>query len=141
MQAVNGVGLVSLDDNQGDYYPLGGITPANQTGTQAAGASLQATALQLQAPPGNADFGSSVNLSAKLTAGAAPVPNEPVTFTIGGSTQTATTDANGVASVPLPLVDLPGRLHADRRIRRRRRLRGLLRALGSRSTRSRRRSP
>jgi hypothetical protein len=45
-------------------------------------------------------------VSATLT-GPANVAGEPVTFSIGGSTLTALTNSSGVASVNLPLVDLP----------------------------------
>ena len=36
VQAVNGVGLVSLDDNQGSYYQPNQIPSALQTGTASA---------------------------------------------------------------------------------------------------------
>jgi hypothetical protein len=104
VQAVNGVGLVSLDDNQGNYYTPDQIPPALQT----SGVTRTATTLQLSAPS-HGSYGSSASVSATLTGpGSAPVSGEQVTFAIGGSTLSAQTDGSGTASVQLPLVDVPG---------------------------------
>ena len=104
VQAVNGVGLVSLDDNQGNYYQPGQIPPA----LQSSNAALTPTAVALDSPPANAAYGATVSLSATLTAGGQPLPSEPVGFSIGGSTLTTNTNASGVATVQLPLLELPG---------------------------------
>ena len=104
VQAVNGVGLVSLDDNQGNYYQPGRIPPA----LQSSNAALTPTAVALDSPPATAAYDATVSLSATLTAGGQPLPNEPVGFSIGGSTLTGNTNASGVATVQLPLVELPG---------------------------------
>ena len=53
VQAVNGVGLVSLDDNQGSYYQADEIAPALQVASPA----LTSTSLQLTTPPSSAAFG------------------------------------------------------------------------------------
>ena len=53
VQAVNGVGLVAVDDNRGAYYGVGGSTPA-------------ATTLALVSPPTAATIGDSVNFTARL---------------------------------------------------------------------------
>jgi MBG domain (YGX type)/FG-GAP repeat/Bacterial Ig-like domain (group 3) len=103
VQAVNGVGLVSLDDNQGSYYQLGQISGGLQTSQ-----TLAATTLTLDSPPASGDYGSSLPVSATLTDDGAPVANEPVTFTIGGSTVQAVTDSNGVAQGQIQLEDDPG---------------------------------
>jgi hypothetical protein len=105
VQAVNGVGLVSLDDNQGSYYEADQIPPALQ---DSAAAARTVTSIQLDSPPASGDYGSSVSVSATLTAGGSPVAGEPVSFALGGSTAKAVTDGSGVASVQMPLVDLPG---------------------------------
>ena len=105
VQAVNGVGVVSLDDNIGSYYRPGQIPPA----LQASGPAITATALALGSPPASGGFGSSVALSATLAAeGGAPVSGQPVRFTIGGSTVDAVTGPGGVAHANLMLADLPG---------------------------------
>jgi hypothetical protein len=102
VQGVNGVGLVTLDDNQGSLYRPDQIAPALQT------SSLTSTTLHLSLPPASGPYSSSVSVSATLTAGASSVPNELIKFSIGGSTVTATTNASGAATVQIPLVDLPG---------------------------------
>jgi hypothetical protein len=105
VQATNGVGLVGYDDNQGLYYRPGQIPPAFDAQSPT---PRTATTLQLQSPPAGGAYGSAPTLRAALTDASGPVAGEPVTFTIGGSVRTATTDAGGVATVTLPLVDLPG---------------------------------
>jgi hypothetical protein len=104
VQGANGVGLVSLDDNEGAYYQVDQIPPALQNE-----ATLSPTTVQLDAPPSGGSFGSSVAVSASLTlsAGAIPLAGQPLTFTVGGSSVTANTGANGVATAQLPLVDVP----------------------------------
>ena len=60
---------------------------------------FQATTLNLGAP-GPTTYGGTVTLSATLSSGGAGVPNETVTFSAGGKNLgTATTDANGVATL------------------------------------------
>jgi hypothetical protein len=103
VQAVNGVGLVSLDDNQGSYYQPNQIPPALQDG----GFDLTATSLQLTPPPSSGAYGSSIPVSATLTASGQPVSGELVSFTIGASTQSVMTNGSGIATVQLPLVDDP----------------------------------
>jgi hypothetical protein len=103
VQAVNGVGLVSLDDDLGNLYSLGNIPPA----LQSASVPRSATQLALTAP-GDGPYGSSATVSATLTAGGSPVANEQVTFSLGGATATGTTNASGVATAHLGLVAAPG---------------------------------
>ena len=88
VQAVNGVGLVSLDDNQGAYYRPGQIPAALQTP-----GSLTPTTLVLSAPA-TGSYGSAVPLSATLTQGATPLAGQTVRFTLGGSEITAVTNAS-----------------------------------------------
>jgi Tol biopolymer transport system component len=103
VQAVNGVGLVSLDDNQGAYYRPGQIPPALQSSP----VPLPATSLSLSAPA-TAAYGGSTSVSATLTAGATPLQGQTVRFTLGGSEVTALTNASGVATVGLPVLVTPG---------------------------------
>jgi hypothetical protein len=103
VQAVNGVGLVGLDDNNGAYYQPGQIAGALQTGQ-----TLTPTTLTLSSPPSSGSYGGSVPVSATLTQGGSPVAGAAVTFTIGGSSVEAVTGSNGVAQGQLQLEDLPG---------------------------------
>ena len=103
VQAVNGVGLVSLDDDQGELYRPGAIAPALQTASGTRTASAIAVAAS-----SSGDYGTSTNVSATLTSGGAPVAGEQVLFSLGGATATGLTDANGVATAHLGLVAVPG---------------------------------
>ncbi|MDX6465491.1 MAG: hypothetical protein QOI27_531 [Gaiellaceae bacterium] len=98
VQAVNGVGLVTLDDNLGAYYTPG-AEPGTQTGTPAA------THLSLGAPS-TGTYGATVSLSATLSGGT-DVSGKTVMFSVGGLGRSATTDASGNASVSLPLLLVP----------------------------------
>ena len=104
VQAVNGVGLVSQDDNFGRYYQLqnSGDAPSS---------------LALYSPYNALTYGDTLEgLTAILTDGEGnAVYDAPVLFTIGATTRLARTDASGTATVALPLnVTPPGEyiLHA-----------------------------
>jgi hypothetical protein len=99
-QAVNGVGLTSLDDNFGAYYAPAGAGQAEPVGAT----------LKLVSPPATGVYRSSVNVTAELTdtATGAPLSGKVVSLAVGTSTRTATTDSNGRASASVPLTDLPG---------------------------------
>jgi choice-of-anchor C domain-containing protein len=104
VQAVNGVGLVTLDDNQGSYYQPDEIPPA----LQSAASAVTATSLRLGASnPASGGYGSSVSVSATLT-GPGPLSGQAVAFTIGSSTVDASTNASGTASASVPLTNNPG---------------------------------
>ena len=100
VQAVNGVGLVTIDDNFGAYYSVVGevgeepVAPAE-------------TALVLVGPS-TAGHGETVAASATLTEGGSPVVGETVLFTLGGAARVGVTDSGGVASVDLPVNATPG---------------------------------
>ena len=103
VQAVNGVGLVSLDDNQGELYRPGQIAPALQDP-----ADLIATTLTLSGP-GSAQYGTESTFTATLAAeGAGPLSGATVNFSIAGAEVTATTNASGVATVKVPALATPG---------------------------------
>jgi hypothetical protein len=96
VQAANGVGLVSMDDNFGEYFSL------TTTGDEAP------TTLTLQpSNPSTGVFGSTVSLGATLTSGGSPVADGMVVFSIGGAARVGTTGGNGVVTVELPLNGLP----------------------------------
>ena len=99
IQAVNGVGLVSLDDNLGAYYAAAGPSTMPPTATTL---SLDSSA------PTTGVYGSVASVGATLTGGAGPLANEVVAFSIGATTRVATTDAYGHATASLPLTSVPG---------------------------------
>ncbi len=94
-QAVNGVGLVSLDDNRGAYYGVDALAPA-------------ATASTFVTPPTTAVIGDSVNFTTKLTIGGVPLAGKTVTVAVGGVSQLSTTAADGTVTVALPVASTPG---------------------------------
>lgn len=98
VQAVNGVGLVTLSSNQGAYYPL------------STGAALppSPTTLAIINTPTSGLYGTLLNASAELkNAQGLPLANQWVTLSLDGVRRAAQTDAQGRASVTLPLVGLP----------------------------------
>ena len=95
VQAVNGYGLVTLDDNLGAYYGLGGAAQA-------------ATTLVLNTPLTAATFGDNPAVTATLTSAGAPLADRSVIVTVGGAARFGTTDLNGVVAVNVPIVAVPG---------------------------------
>ncbi len=100
VQAVNGVGLVSLDDNQGAYFEpgLGAAPPAPP----------QPSAITLVTPPASSVYGTQASFTAELTSAGSPLAGKLVTFGLGAQTAQAFTDANGRATVVIPFLELPG---------------------------------
>jgi hypothetical protein len=101
VQAVNGVGLVTLSTNLGAYY-IPGVDPAAQANQG------QPTELALLSPPGSGVYGTQVSVSALLTSGGTPLAGESVTFGIGSQRRQAVTGGDGIAAVDLPILGLPG---------------------------------
>ncbi|HYO42618.1 MAG TPA: CSLREA domain-containing protein [Candidatus Limnocylindrales bacterium] len=98
-QAVNGVGLVALDTNDGAYHRLPSTTST---------ATPNPTSLALAAGnPTTGTFGGTALLSATLS-GADPLAGRPVALTLGGTTYTVLTDASGEAHATFPLSDAAG---------------------------------
>ncbi len=93
VQAVNGVGLVNVDDNYGAYYRVfSSGTPAPLIDTSIALAS--------PLPPPSAAYGSEVPVTAHLTTTSnVPIANAYVLFSLGGASRSAKTDGSGFASV------------------------------------------
>jgi hypothetical protein len=101
VQAVNGVGLVSLSTNLGAYF-IPGIDPAAQVGQG------QPTELMLLSPPSTGAYGTQITLQALLTSSGTPLAGERVTFGIGSQRHQAVTGSDGIASADLPLLGTPG---------------------------------
>ena len=100
VQAANGVGLVTLEDNQGrEFTP--GVDPASVPASGDANSTLVLNA------PGSAVLGDTLPVSATLT-GATPLAGRTVLFSLGGATATARTDTDGVARTSFPIVEQPG---------------------------------
>ncbi|MCA9946623.1 MAG: hypothetical protein KC449_24245, partial [Anaerolineales bacterium] len=98
VQAVNGVGLVSAATNLGAFY----------SGAGTAAGDLLATAVSLQTPPTSGAYSNKITVAAQLSSDGDPLPGKLLAFRIGSQTRTAFTDVNGVATVDLPLLGIPG---------------------------------
>jgi hypothetical protein len=99
VQAANGTGQVSLNDNLGSYYSVGAAT-----------APSVATTLTLQAPPSSGTYGGEATVTAQLSTASGPLAGKSVLISVGGSSRFATTDAGGTAVATVPLVSVPGQL-------------------------------
>ncbi len=100
VQAVNGVGLVSLDTNLGAYY-VPGPPPAPSP--------KQPTTLAVQSPPTSGRYGEEATFKAVLRdANGIPLAGQTVSFSLGSQRRQATTDSTGLALVTLPLVQVAG---------------------------------
>jgi hypothetical protein len=97
VQAVNGFGLVSFDDNRGAYYSAAG----------SAGGAAETT-LELISPPASGTFGQSPAITVELKAGSTLLANKPVVIGIGGSGAIGVTGSDGRATVRVPLSSSPG---------------------------------
>ncbi len=112
VQAANGVGEVSMDNNDGYFF-----TPSVDPGTPPApGTSPTSFALSLNSPT-SGPYQGTVSVSATLTpsSGALPssVPGEDITFDLGPTTVSAPIVTNsagtaGTASATVPLITTPG---------------------------------
>ena len=91
VQAVNGFGLVSQNDNSGAYYQAGvaASTPA-------------ASSIALSGATSGV-FGSNASVTATLTSGGNPVSGKSVVLTLGTVTRSGTTDGTGRVTVSMPL--------------------------------------
>ena len=96
VQAANGVGLVSRNDNVGAYFGIASLTPA-------------ATTLALVAPPASAIVGDSPTVTARLTyAGGVGLAGKIVAVGAGGASRLGTTGSDGSVTVSMPVVADPG---------------------------------
>jgi hypothetical protein len=97
VQAANGAALVGIDDNDAAFHSLA----SSAVGTPVA------TSLDLTAPASGA-YGATASVSATLTENGNPLANKIVTFRIGSSIATGTTNPSGVATALLPILSDPG---------------------------------
>ena len=108
VQAANGVGIVSLDTNRGTYY-----TPAAETVAPESPKQDTEVTITSVTPP---DLGTgvtpyvyreSVSVTAQLQSGGAPLPNQVLAFSVGAERRFALTDGTGMATMSLPLLQIP----------------------------------
>lgn len=92
VQAVNGVGLVSLSTNLGKYY----IPGSNQAGDQP-------TTLSLISPPSSGAYSTSTTLTAQLTSEDTSLAGQVVIFNLGPQTRLAITGNDGYATTNISL--------------------------------------
>ncbi len=110
VQAVNGVGLVSLDDNFGVYYSIAQSEDAAADDGTPVDLPLTNLSSITQTPQASQPFGQRRGLSVTLTdreTGAA-IEDANILFTVGASGRAARTNNLGEATVDLPLNVLPG---------------------------------
>ncbi len=82
VQAVNGVGKVTIDDNVGAYYRSNSIPgPPDPNAPPPAATSLTFTA----PPPSTVEYGDTFSVTARLTSGGDPVSGKLVRIGLGGS--------------------------------------------------------
>jgi hypothetical protein len=104
-QAVNGVGLVTMVTNFGDYF-IPGIDPGQTAG------GAQPTSLALLASPASGPYGTPATFSAQLTetvirsGQGAGIAGQLLEFGLGSQRRQALTDDQGIATVQFPLVGL-----------------------------------
>ncbi|MBP7691999.1 MAG: PxKF domain-containing protein, partial [Anaerolineales bacterium] len=103
VQAVGGGGLVSLDTNNGAFYPIAPLTPPPPPPVTPA-----ATTLTFQAAPASGAYGRPAAFSALLTAAGQPVVNQLVVLAVGAQQAYGTTNANGLAAFTVLLSQPPG---------------------------------
>jgi CSLREA domain-containing protein len=97
VQAVNGVGVVSRADNMGKFFIPGVDTEPTM-----------ATQLKFQSPPTSGAFGTKATFSASLTSGGTGLAGQVVSFRLGPVSRQALTDGDGIATVELSLLAVPG---------------------------------
>lgn len=98
LQAVNGVGLVTLDARLGAFYEPDMVDEGNGAPTSVA----------FQRPVTSGAYGTLVPLAASLSSGGSGVAGQRVRFSIGDQDVQAVTDSTGLAATSLNLLTVPG---------------------------------
>ena len=106
VQAVNGVGRVTIDDNLGAFYRFGSIPGPGDPG---ASPPDPTTMTFVTPPPGSVKYGQEFQVKVELKkAGGTPLSGKLVRIGIGGNALPDTTNASGVATVTLRAALTPG---------------------------------
>ncbi len=103
VQAVNGVGLVTMDTNRGAYYDAGFRLTAPPT-------TPISTELLWGTKPISGPYGSRALFRLQLVAlqtGTTPIPGQPIEIGLGAQRKIKTTGPNGVVTITLPLMGRP----------------------------------
>ncbi len=96
VQAANGFGLVTVNDNANAYYTAG------------VAAATAATSAIILGGATTGVYGTSASVTATLMSGGSPVPNRLIVFSIGSTIRSGTTNASGVATASIPLASAAG---------------------------------
>ena len=109
VQAVNGVGLVSMATNNNAYY-IPDIDPGLPTPPADPGAPPPAeTTLILNTPAMTGHYNDNVTFSAQLKSSGVALPaGQAITFSLASQELTAYTDSSGLASATMTLTEVPG---------------------------------
>jgi hypothetical protein len=102
VQAVNGVGLVTLATNQGAYYVPGPDTVLPALPKQPTSVTFSGT------PPTTGTYREQATFTAQLTSGTGPLAGRILTFGVGSERRQVITDANGMATASIALLQTPG---------------------------------
>ena len=102
VQAVNGVGLVSLVTNTGSY-----LAPGSDPGAPPPAYPVSTT-VTLVNPFDSGPYGTELAFTAELTSAGAPLALKPLIFSLDTQVRQGVTDANGRATVNLSLFGVPG---------------------------------
>ncbi len=107
VQAVNAVGMVTLDANNGEFYKPD-VDPADLSVPTEGGPQLVGTKIEFTAPI-SGSFGSNVTVFVTLTnaANQEPIADEWVHISLGDLTFNGITNAEGKATIDIPVVSLP----------------------------------
>jgi Ca2+-binding RTX toxin-like protein len=105
VQAVSGVGKVTLDTNVGAFYRHGSLPGPPDPGQPPPTATSMAFA---PAPPSQVRYGATFNVTVDLDGSAACIGTKPVSVDLGGVSLPGTTNANGTATVAMQAAVLPG---------------------------------
>jgi hypothetical protein len=100
VQAVNGVGLVTMMTNQGAFYRAG-LDPATLPQGQLT------SSLALESPAASGAYSAQQSFSALVTHEGTPLSGLPITFTLGGMSRFAVTGGDGRATVNFYLAVVP----------------------------------
>ncbi len=103
VQAVSGVGRLTIDDNVGAFYRPGSIPGVGQTvpGAPDPVATTMTITTPTTPPPASVTFGGSFQVAVRLTSGGNPVANKFVRIGLGSTGLPARTDTDGRATVEL----------------------------------------
>jgi hypothetical protein len=108
LQAVNGVGLVTMDDNSGAYYQLAGDLQDLDADGELPPAPFNYTDIYFISGSSSGTYGETAVFAASLGTDQLAIEGAKVTFAMGSTSRSARTDEYGTATVSLPLNATPG---------------------------------